>query len=64
MRRTILTLIGSAAVSVLALTGLQGTAQAHDYRYHEMRYHHRDHDRHHGWYWHYRYRYDRDDVRR
>jgi len=57
MRRTILTLAGTAAVSVLALTGLQGTAQAHEYRHHEIRYHHRDHD--HGyfrWYSHERHR--------
>jgi len=57
MRRTILTLAGTAAVSVLALTGLQVTAQAHEYRHHEIRYHHRDH--HHGyfrWYSHERHR--------
>jgi hypothetical protein len=63
MRRAILTLAGSAALGVLALTGLQGAAQAHEYRHHEIRYYHRDHDhRYHGWYWHYRY--DRDHFRR
>ena len=63
MRRIVLTLAGSAAVSVLALTGLQGAAQAHEYRHHEIRYYHRDHnDRYHEWYSHDRY--DRDHDRR
>jgi hypothetical protein len=63
MRKAILTLAGSAALGVLALTGLQGAAaQAHEYRRHEIRYYHRDHHRDHGWYW--RYRYDRDHFRR
>jgi len=43
MRRTILMLASSAAVSMLALTGLQATAQAHEYRHHVIRYHHGDH---------------------
>ena len=66
MRRTIITLAGSATISVLALTGLQGTAQAHEYRYHEYRHHryeYRDHDyRYHRLYS--RYRYHRDYDRR
>src|SRR5262249_2248310 len=63
MRRAIRTLAGSAALGVLALTGLQGVAQAHEYRHHEIRYYHRDHDhRYHSWYWHYRY--DRHHLRR
>jgi hypothetical protein len=61
MQRTILTLAGSAAVSVLALTGLQSTAQAREYRHHEMRYYHRDHDdRYQRWCSHYRYDRDHD----
>jgi hypothetical protein len=44
MTRTFLTLAASAAVSVLALTGLQATAQAHEYQHREIRYHHGDHD--------------------
>jgi len=28
---------------MLALTGLQATAQAHEYRHHVIRYHHGDH---------------------
>jgi hypothetical protein len=64
MRRTILTLASSAAVSVLALIGLQGTAQAHGYRYHEIRHYYRDHDdRYHRWHSHH-HRYDRDHDRR
>jgi hypothetical protein len=43
MRRTIITLAASAAVSMLALTGLQATAQAHEYRHQVIRYHHSDH---------------------
>jgi hypothetical protein len=43
MRRIILMLASSAAVSMLALTGLQATAQAHEYRHHVIRYHHSDH---------------------
>ena len=34
MRKTIVILASSAAVSILALTGLQATAQAHEYRHH------------------------------
>jgi len=65
MRRTILTLAGSAAVSVLALTGLQNAAQAHEYRYreyrHVTRYHHRDHAyRYFRWYSHERHHRDHD----
>jgi hypothetical protein len=43
MRRTIIMLASSAAVSMLALTGLQATAQAHEYRHHVIRYQHGDH---------------------
>jgi len=43
MRKTIVILASSAAVSILALTGLQATAQAHEYRHHVIRYHHGDH---------------------
>jgi len=43
MRRTILMLASSAAVSMLALTGLQASAQAHEYRHRVIRYHHGDH---------------------
>jgi hypothetical protein len=43
MRRTILMLASSAAVSMLALTGLQASAQAHEYRHHVIRYYHGDH---------------------
>ena len=61
MRRTILTLAGSATISVLALTGLQGTAQAHEYRHHETRYNHRDHDyRYSRWFSHERHGRDHD----
>jgi hypothetical protein len=57
MRRTIVMLASSAAVSILALTGLQATAQAHEYQHHVIRYHHGDH---HGykffsWLWHVRH---------
>jgi hypothetical protein len=39
MPRIILTLAGSAAVYMLTLIGLQGAAQAHEYRYHEYHPH-------------------------
>jgi len=45
MRKTIITLASSAAVAVLALTGLQGSAQAYEYRHHVTRFEHRDHNR-------------------
>jgi hypothetical protein len=52
MRRTILSLTGAAVVGVLALSGVQSTAQAREYWHHEFRYDHRDvdrdHDRDHG----------------
>ena len=49
MRRTMLLPVGSATLSVLPLTGLQNTAQAHEYRYYEYRHQptrheHADHD--------------------
>ena len=44
MRKNIITLASSAALSVLALTGLQGSAQAYEYRHHVTRFEHRDHD--------------------
>ena len=34
----------SAAVAVLALVGLQGSAQAYEYRHHLTRFEHRGHD--------------------
>ena len=40
MRKTILALAGSAALSMLALTGMLATAQAHEYSHHVIRYHH------------------------
>ena len=43
MRTKILSLAGSAAVGILALTGLQGSAQAYEYR-HATRVEHRDRD--------------------
>ena len=42
MRKNIITLASSAAVGLLALTGLQGSAQAHEYRHHATRVEHRD----------------------
>jgi uncharacterized membrane protein len=45
MRKNIITLASSAAVGLLALTGLQGSAQAYEYRHHVTRVEHRDHDR-------------------
>ena len=45
MRKYIITLASSAAVGLLALTGLQGSAQAHEYRHQVARVEHRDHDR-------------------
>ena len=45
MRKNIITLASSAAVGLLALTGLQGSAQAYEYRHHVTRFEHRDHDR-------------------
>ena len=62
MRRTILMLAGSATLSLVALTGMQGTAQAHEYwyRHHRIAYQHRDRDdRYHDWYGFYA-RYHRD----
>jgi hypothetical protein len=47
MRKYIITLASSAVVGLLALTGLQGSAQAHEYRHHITRIEHRDHDRFH-----------------
>jgi hypothetical protein len=44
MRKNIITLASSAAVGLLALTGLQGSAQAYEYRHHLTRFEHRDHD--------------------
>jgi hypothetical protein len=44
MRKNIITLASSAAVGLLALTGLQGSAQAYEYRHHVTRFEHRDHD--------------------
>jgi hypothetical protein len=61
MRRTIITLAASAAISALALTGLQATAQAHEYRHHAIRYHHGDHDyRYFRWFSHDRHHRDHD----
>lgn len=40
MRKSILMLASATAVSMLALTGMQATAQAHEYRHHVIRYHH------------------------
>lgn len=63
MRKNIITLASSAAIGLLALTGLQGTAQAYEYRHHVTRFEHRDQD----WNW-YRFRFfshrDRDHDRR
>jgi hypothetical protein len=44
MRKNIITLASSAAVALLALTGLQGSAQAYGYRDHEYRARDRDRD--------------------
>jgi hypothetical protein len=44
MRKSIITLASSAAVAVLALVGLQGSAQAYEYRHHVTRFEHRGHD--------------------
>jgi hypothetical protein len=65
MRRTILSLTGAAVVSVLALSGVQSTAQAREYWHHEFRYDHRDHDRDHDhWRHDHHGRYHRDHDRR
>jgi hypothetical protein len=45
MRKNIITLASSAAVGLLALTGLQGSAQAYEYRHHVTSFEHRNHDR-------------------
>ena len=45
MRKNIVTFACSAALGLLALTGLQGSAQAYEYRHHVTRFEHRDHDR-------------------
>ena len=45
MRKYIITLASSATVGLLALTGLQASAQAHEYRHEVTRLEHRDHDR-------------------
>jgi hypothetical protein len=47
MRKYIITLASSIAVGLLALTGLQGSAQAYEYRHHITRIEHRDHGRFH-----------------
>jgi hypothetical protein len=64
MRRTILMLAGSATLSLVALTGMRDTAQAHEYwyRHHVIPYQHRDRDdRYHFWYgFHARYHRDHD----
>jgi hypothetical protein len=44
MRKNIITLASSAALGVLALTGLQGSAQAYEYRHRVTRSEHRGHD--------------------
>ena len=44
MRKYIITLASSAAVGLLALTGLQGSAEAYEYRHRVTRFEHRDHD--------------------
>jgi hypothetical protein len=44
MRKNIITLASSAAVGLLALTGLQGSAQAYEYRHRVTRVEHRGHD--------------------
>jgi hypothetical protein len=44
MRKNIITLASSAAVGLLALTSLQGSAQAYEYRHHVTRVEHRDRD--------------------
>jgi hypothetical protein len=56
-------LAGSATLSLVALTGMQGTAQAHEYwyRHHVIRYDHRDRDdRYHRWYYYGHYHRDND----
>ena len=45
MRKNIIMLATSAAVGLLALTGLQSSAQAYEYRHHATRVEHRGHDR-------------------
>ena len=51
MRTKIFTLASSVAVVLLALTSLQGTAQAYEYhRYHIERGENRDHDRDRNWF--------------
>jgi len=45
MRKNVITLASSSAVGLLVFTGLQGSAQAHEYRHHVTRIEHRDHDR-------------------
>jgi uncharacterized membrane protein len=63
MRKNIITLASSVAVGLLALTGLQGSAQAYEYRHHVTRIEHRDPDRDH---FHFRFfsHRDRDHERR
>jgi hypothetical protein len=45
MRKNKNMLAGSAAVGLLAFAGLQGSAQAYEYRHQVTRFEHRDHDR-------------------
>jgi hypothetical protein len=61
MRKNIITLASSAAVGLLALISLQGSAQAYEYRHHITRIEHRDHDRFHFRFFSHR---DRDHDRR
>jgi hypothetical protein len=44
MHKNIITLAISSAVGLLALAGLQGSAQAYEYRHREARVEHRYHD--------------------
>ena len=63
MRAKFLALASATALGILALTGLQSTAQAHEgYRHNYFRIEHRDHDR--GYVFHFRRDRDHDGDRR
>ena len=63
MRAKFLTLASATGLGLMALTGFQSAAQAHEgYRHNYFRVEHRDNDRGHGYVFHFRH--DRDYDRR
>lgn len=63
MRSKFLALASATGLGILALTGFQGAAQAHEgYRHQSFRVEHRDHDR--GYVFHFRRDRDHDGHRR